>query len=107
MSTSTVPRTKRRVTQPPTSLEAAASIDKVALSNLQTWVLAALEREQMTDGELVDKHRNAYFYREIGTKATPQRIRTARREIADLGLVEAVGIGRTPLGRKTQIWGIK
>ncbi|TFB96558.1 MULTISPECIES: hypothetical protein [unclassified Cryobacterium] len=107
MSTKTVSRPKRRVTQPPTSIEAAASMSEVALSALQTWVLAALERKAMTDSELVKRHQAAFKKNDIATNATPQRVRTVRKELEKLKLVAATGeFRKTPLMNRTQVWGV-
>ena len=100
-TTPIVPNLERRVrsTDPDTSWEAAASITPAALSDLQKWVLATLTAKAMTDGELVDASLHA------GRYATPQRIRTARKELTDAGRVEWSGLcSLTTYSRKTQIW---
>lgn len=107
MSLNIVPKLERKVrsNDPDTSWEAAASTTAEALSELQVWILAALTEKPMTDGELVDAHLHAAFYGEVERKATPQRVRTARKELTDAGQVEWSGqLSLTQFQRKTQIW---
>ncbi|TFD51993.1 hypothetical protein E3T46_07850 [Cryobacterium sp. Hh11] len=92
-----------RTRDPHTSHE-ADTIPADALSDLQTWIVAALTTPR-TDNELVALHLQAYFYREVTRRATPQRIRTARKELELQGRVRYSGYdGLTEFGRKTQRW---
>ncbi|TFD80682.1 hypothetical protein E3T54_02770 [Cryobacterium sp. Sr8] len=100
-STTTIPNLERRVrtNDPDTSWEAAASITVDALTDLQAWILAALTVKSMTDGELVDACLHS------GRRATPQRVRTARKELVIQGRVEWTGAYLlTQYQRRTQTW---
>ena len=93
-----------RQRDPQTSHDAGESITAADLSDLQAWILAALTKPH-TDNELVAAHLQAYFYGEIKSRATPQRIRTARKELELRQLVRFTGAtGLTEFGRKTQKW---
>lgn len=96
-----VPHLERMVrsNDPDTSWEAAASITVDALTDLQAWILTTLTKKPMSDGELVDACLHS------GRRATPQRVRTARKELAFQGYVEWTGAYLlTPYQRKTQSW---
>ena len=96
-----------RTRDPQTSHEADESTTEDNLSSLQRWVLVHLAKEPQTDDQLVAAHLTAYFYKEVAVRATPQRIRTARKELELQGLVKFTGeYGRTPFNRRTQIWSI-
>lgn len=101
MNTSTVPNLERMVrsNDPDTSWEAAASIAADALTDLQNWILTTLTAKAMTDGELVDACLHS------GRRATPQRVRTARKELVIQGRVEWTGsYSLTQYQRRTQTW---
>ena len=101
MSSPNVSGSKRKVRFCATSAEAAAGISAGALSELQAWVLANLREEPKTDSALVDAH----LHSDLPTKRTPQRVRTARKELEKLGRVEwSGGLSKTPAQYKTQIW---
>lgn len=102
-----VPKLERKVrtNDPDTSWEAAASTAADALTELQAWIMVTLREKPHTDGELVDAHLHAAFYGEVDRKATPQRVRTARKELTDAGQVEWSGsFSLTQFQRRTQIW---
>ncbi|MBK5238059.1 MAG: hypothetical protein JJE28_02990 [Actinomycetales bacterium] len=91
--------TKRKVRFCETSAEAAASMSKAAITDLQAWILTTLTAKPMTDGELVDACLHS------GRRATPQRVRTARKELVFQGRVEWTGAYLlTPYQRRTQTW---
>ncbi|WP_104128042.1 hypothetical protein [Cryobacterium sp. Y57] len=95
-----------RTRDPHTSHE-ADTIPADVLTELQGWLMVALREKAQTDNELVAAHLQAYFYGEVSRRATPQRIRTARKELELQGLVKFTGeYGRTPFNRRTQIWSI-
>lgn len=72
-----------------TSWIAAAGMSDEAITELQAWILVSLREKPMTDTELVDEHGAAVFTRQIRA-ASPQRIRTARKELELQQLVKAV-----------------
>ena len=94
-----------RQRDPLTSHAADTSITADSLSELQAWIMVALREKPHTDNELVAAHLQAYFYGELKSRATPQRIRTARKEMELRRLVRFTGVtGLTEFGRKTQKW---
>jgi hypothetical protein len=85
------PRTRRT---DPLESHAAADTNNVAASQLTVLDLLA-EYGAMADHEMVTK--SAEF--------TPQRLRTARHELTEMGLTEATGYFRlTASGRKANVW---
>ena len=104
-----IPNLERRVrsNDPDTSWDAAQSITPGELSSLQRWILEQLFIGQATDQELTELHAEAATFDHVRT-VTPQRIRTARKELERQGLLAATGATRlTNTGRKTRVWGIK
>ena len=97
-----------RARDPQTSHEADDICDALQISHLQGWVIVRLHRfGAQSDGELVTAHQAAVSRDETNTRATPQRIRTARKELELQVLVKFTGeYGRTPFNRRTQIWSI-
>jgi len=105
MSAPNVSAPKRKVRFSLTSAEAAASISEEALTELQAWIMVSLRESAKTDAVLVDAHLHAADTGEIGRRATPQRVRTARKELVIQGLVEWSGsFSLTQFSRRTQIW---
>ena len=94
-----------RQRDPQTSHDAGDSITDDSLSELQAWIMVALREKPHTDNELVAAHLQAVFHKEVARRATPQRIRTARKELELRQLVRFTGVtGLTEFGRKTQKW---
>lgn len=93
-----------RSNDPDTSWIAAAGMADEQITELQAWVLVTLRDHPRTDTELVAEHGAAVFAREIRA-ATPQRIRTARKELELQRLVEKTGERRpTPTGYQSAEW---
>jgi len=89
------PRTRR--TDPRESHAAADSND---VHGSRAVVLAAFtQRTHFADHELVE-----YL---IGSHFTPQRIRTARHELAESGLLVVSGQSKTPSGRSCRVWTLR
>ena len=87
--------TRARRTDPATSHE-AIDADSVTGSLLEVMDLFA-EFGPMADHELVANH--------AGYTYTPQRLRTARSELTNNGVIEFAGIYRlTPSNRRAQVW---
>lgn len=93
-----------RRSDPATSHEAADSND---IQGARVEVLWYLQIEPLADHELIERY-------DIDTRwddskhYTPQRLRTARKELVDAGRVEATGIYRlTATGGKANVWQIK
>ncbi|TDW30986.1 hypothetical protein [Cryobacterium psychrophilum] len=104
-----IPRPERatRSRDPETSHEAGESITADALTELQSWVSVTLREKARTDGELVAAHALAVTNHEVNRPATPQRIRTARKELELRKLVYFTGsFDKTGFGRRTRIWGV-
>ena len=77
-----------------------ASSTKVTV---KTVILKLLELSHMTDPELCDAYRNLMYINQA-PKASDQHIRTSRKQLHDLGLVQVVGIETTQSGREARIW---
>jgi len=93
-----------RATDPVTSVEAAASND---LKGSARYVFDLLRHfGPMADHELVMRaEHESYLYGDNITTYTPQRLRTARRELADAGVVRSAGIYRlTQSCRRALVW---
>lgn len=91
------PRSRRR--DPVTSVDAGRSVH---LAESQEAVLVLLHEIgwPVSDRELVD------HAAQRGNRYSPQRIRSARAELAEAGLVELVEdeFRRSPSGRREQVW---
>lgn len=100
---------RARATDPDTSHAAAASIDvnksQAAVLNLfQSQVTIARftgdDAEGFTDEAMV-----GFMERRLSTPFSPSRLRTARRELCDLGLIEPSGDRRpTKRGRLADVY---
>jgi len=91
------PRT--RTTDPLTSHQAA---DSNNISGSRAVVLDLLRMVgPQADHEMVDRHE----WSRVHPQYTAQRLRTARAELVEAGLVEFAGeYHLTPTGRRTQMW---
>jgi hypothetical protein len=100
-----LPHFRARRTDPATSHDAADSIDAETVADSKDEVLFLLTSfGPMADHELVERHERE-VYLNLYRHYSPQRLRTARRELVDAGRVEAgVGWTKTPSGRKAIIW---
>ena len=74
-----------RVTDPETSRDAAKALTVGKLTDVQAQIIDVLRPERMTDRELVSAYRDCYGMTAEST------IRTRRKELVDMGKVEAVG----------------
>jgi hypothetical protein len=94
-----------RSNDPETSWIAAAGMPDEQISELQAWILVTLREKPLAHHELEKEHGAAVFARQIRS-ATPQRIRTACRELQLRRLVvEVEGVKRkTPFGFPAQVW---
>lgn len=98
---------RTRFTDPVTSHEAADSnTDLVKMS--RTFVANLLDLSgPLADHELVEKAEAAYRAWPDAPHWTPQRLRTARHELTELGVVEDTGIYRlTPSNRRAKVWAV-
>lgn len=108
MSTTTVANLERRVRSrdPETSWVAAAGMPDEQITELQAWIMVTLRERPLTDHELQGEHGAAVFARTIRA-ASPQRVRTARKELELQQLVKATGETRpTPTGYQAQVWSV-
>lgn len=88
-------RARSRTTDPVTSHEAAAGVDG-ADSRAAVLAELRLRRLGLADFELQEQ---------LAGRFSEARIRTARHELAEAGLVESLGIYRlTRAGRRAQVW---
>lgn len=96
----TTPRA--RLTDPETSHQAAASVNRATLPHTQRIILTLLA----LDGPMTDEELLLLWNDRIAERISPSGIRTRRRELADLGLVCDTG-ERRPLesGRMAIVWG--
>lgn len=95
-----------RRSDPLTSHEAADSND---IHGAREEVLWYLSIEPLADHELVERFYADYRISGFNQlRYTPQRLRTARKELVDMGRVEATGIYRlTATGGRANVWQIK
>jgi len=77
-----------------------ASSTKVSV---KTVILKLLELSPMTDPELCEAYRNLMYINQA-PKASDQHIRTSRKQLHDLGLLQVVGTTETASGRVARIW---
>jgi len=77
-----------------------ASSTKVTV---KTVILKLLELSPMTDPELCEAYRNLMYINQA-PKASDQHIRTSRKQLHDVGLVQVVGVIETVSGRTARIW---
>ena len=94
------PRAVARRTDPETSREAADSLGD--LTDLQVRVLNLLETiGAATDEALVDAYEARFG------QVSPSTVRTRRRELEDIGAVEAVAYGQTKGGHRCRVYRAK
>ena len=87
-----------RTTDPQTSHEAAASIEKTNLTQFYIWL--ALKRPA-TDVELLERYRND----RNAPQASDSGIRSRRSELVEAGMVEDSGLRqKLPSGRNAIVW---
>jgi hypothetical protein len=94
---------KARLTDPITSVEAADSVRN--LTDTKHTILLIL-KSPATDEQLIERYR-IYSQANISPKASPSGIRSRRHELAEAGYLEVVGIGKSAMGRRSLIWGVK
>ena len=70
---------------------------------VKTVILKLLELSPMTDPELCEAYRNLMYINQA-PKASDQHIRTSRKQLHDVGLVQVVGVIETQSGRTARIW---
>jgi len=88
-----------RTVDPQTSVDAAAGVTDQGWTDLQSTILNLLREGPLTDEELIPK-----VWR-VGPYRTPQRIRTARKELTLRGVLRASNvtrIGRS--GYRATVW---
>lgn len=84
--------------------ESHLAADTSNLAESQDAVLEALATGPRTDGDIVRHHYDMSLFFG-GPKFSDSRLRTARHELVEAGLVENSGIpGSTPSGRKCATW---
>ena len=94
------PRAVARRTDPDTSREAADSLGD--LTDLQVRVLNLLDTiGAATDEALVDAYEARFG------QVSPSTVRTRRRELEDIGAVEAVAYGQTKGGHRCRVYRAK
>ena len=96
---------RSRATDPTTSVDAGRSVD---LTGSQAHVLAILEeRGPSADFEIENAADWAALRDPDAPRFSPQRLRSARAELVEAGLVLATAAFRTTSsGRRTQIWAV-
>lgn len=94
-----------RLSDPITSHESADGND---IHGARDEVLFYLGLHPLADHELIDMFERDYKISGALKHYTPQRLRTARKELVDMGRVEATGIYRlTATGGRANVWQIK
>ena len=90
---------KARKTDPITSHLAAASATEESLTRIEKYVYQIFSTGlHLLDEELVQ------IFTGNGYPGSPQGIRTARAELARMGKLKEIGIGKTKYGRKARVW---
>lgn len=92
-----------RLTDPITSVEAADSVKN--LTETKRAILGLLKHPS-TDEQLVNRYQS-YSRAGFAPMASPSGIRSRRHELAVAGYLEAVDYGKTAMGRRAIIWGVK
>jgi hypothetical protein len=77
-----------------------ASSTKVTV---KTVILKLLELSPMTDPELCQAYINLAYIGQAPV-TSESNIRTSRKQLHDLGLVQVVGVQKTASGREARIW---
>lgn len=94
---------RSRSTDPTTSVDAGRSVN-VAHSQAYVHVTLAL-MEKLADHELVTFHEQDTEGHVAWGKFSPQRLRSARAELVEQGVIEFSGIYRlTDSGRRARVW---
>jgi len=89
-----------RNTDPRTSHEAATSVKNLTLTQ---QAIVNLLASPMADEELVERYR-LRTRAGLAPMASESGIRSRRHELAERGLVKAVGETKTASGRKALVW---
>lgn len=92
-----------RLTDPITSVEAADSVTN--LTETKKAILGLLKHPS-TDEQLVNRYQ-VYARSGFAPMASPSGIRSRRHELTVAGYVEAVDYGKTAMGRRAIVWGVK
>ena len=87
-----------RVTDPVTSWEAAESVDETKIAASQQAVLTALRKH----GPSTDRNLVQITFQQ--RRFSESRIRTARKELVDMGLVRQAGFHTPSNGRRQTVW---
>lgn len=94
---------RSRTTDPTTSVDAGRSVN---VAHSQAYVLAVFQVfGDFADHELVDFHAQDTEGQVAWGKFSPQRLRSARAELVEQGVIEFAGIYRlTDSGRRARVW---
>lgn len=96
---------RARRSDPLTSHEAADSNNTAAsrreVVEVLTWAACDL-----SDEAIVSAHERRFLGGRVGVRFTPSRLRTARHELAEAGVVVEVGEARTRTGRRCKTWAL-
>ena len=96
---------RARTTDPTTSHEAAAGIDLIRSQMLVLTFAREYMGEYFTDKGLVSTYRRVVEAEEAQLPPlSDSRIRTARRELVDAGLIAFAGYTEPARGRRESIW---
>lgn len=90
-----------RLSDPMTSKLAAMSIAPESITDCKRIILEYLQTPH-TDEQLVERW--GIPMSRMVAHQSPSSIRSRRAELTDLGLVQAVGYGKTRSGRKAILW---
>jgi hypothetical protein len=95
---------RARTTDPFTSQDAASSVSAERTSRLKVWIVAYLDGKILADHELVHAQQVAAHRGECPL-VTPQRVRTARKELSEAGVLEPTNVTVvTVSGRAARTW---
>lgn len=96
-----------RRTDPVTSHEARDSISVEALAESQQEVLAILSMYgPLEDHRIHEAHEVRAELGHALFKLSGSRLRTARKELTELGRVVSAGDGQSPTGNRSKLWAV-
>ncbi|MDY0829067.1 hypothetical protein SK224_07990 [Microbacterium sp. BG28] len=99
-------RPRARRSDPITSHQAADQTTRRGDAHHEVLSWLSLNPEGLTDDEIADKHIRSRR-KKHQKPCSGSRLRTARSELVEDGLVEAIGEGSSVLGNPAQKWGLR
>lgn len=99
---------RARLSDPDTSHEAADSTTNKRAASQAEVIRILTEFHMLADHQIVQAHQAIQERIGEDPKFSPQRLRTARHELVEFGLVKFTGLYTlTPSGRRARVWGLR